>query len=86
MSDVSVADKWGRIDALRAKEGYACNDEGFTVNQYAEQFKLKREAARSQLGQMVSAGKLLKGYKYESDPSNRSRRVACFRLPQGGSQ
>ena len=69
-----------RVGALRAQFGYRPDDEGFSLEEYAEQYKLSRGAAVAEVQRMMDAGELVKGCARRADSKGTRRRVNVFRM------
>jgi hypothetical protein len=66
------------MDALRAKAGIAAEDEGFTIEEYVDKYKVPYHTAVGQLDRMVRAGDLVQGKCQAKSRSGHMRTVNCY--------
>lgn len=67
---------WNRMDALHVEVGLVNDDPGFTVEEYAERYRLSRPGAGHRLVALVRQGKLIAGWRHVN-----GSRVRTYRFP-----
>lgn len=72
-----IQDVWSKVDAINAERGFAQQEPGFTVMEYAKRYGLSRLGAHCRLRKLVDEGKLVAGFRLE-----RGVRLRVYRLPE----
>lgn len=72
--------KWKEIDALN-RATFGNQDGGFTVEEYAQRYKLNQTTASHRLTSLAKSGVLKAGWRYILDTSNRKRMVRVYVTP-----
>ena len=80
MKPVTVRERkniWKQMDSLHAETGYQREDDGFTVREYAERYRLSNDGADGRLRKLEQQGKLVRGWSIRS-----GYRVKVYRFPE----
>lgn len=67
------------MEEVRKRLGYGRDDAGFTVQEYAERYKLIYQTAAGDLRRMAEKGDLLQGWARRPSADRKIRRVKVYR-------
>jgi Fic family protein len=55
---------WQRVDAINREHEFDAEDDGFSIQEYADRYKLPRGTAEKRLKRLVAVGALVQGSRY----------------------
>ena len=70
---------WQRVDAINRQHEYDVQDDGFSIQEYADRYKVPRGTAEKRLKRLVAVGALVQGSRYAKTPAG-LRKLRVFTL------
>lgn len=56
--------EWQGVDAINREHEFDAQDDGFSIQEYADRYKLPRGTAEKRLKRLVAVGALVQGSRY----------------------